>query len=413
MAVYPDINDTTDESVVHSYDKQLQYRSNHNDAWMGLEGVVPGGDMSKAPDAVMFRHDLKDMAVDTVSRMAMPLEGPVGMGDNQTRENTGTELAYLTLKGRANTYFKVLDQKDVKRTLSGYAKGLALLNAGSVALEEYMQRTRGSFGRQGFLDGCSLNLTSAAAGGPALTPSRPKNIWIHGATVQPTFSATPATYDASIRDSLLTVDISNGAKPIVDTFNRLNYQAFQRARIKAIGGEYGGNVVGFCHSGLATILRENQTAGSLNALRFSSFSAAIAAKAFSNDLGQLGRFLLNEDASAPIMVLTKSTGAIQFVYRGTGETDPREAFQNGPDTDYMVFHATIVAGNGCVNHTIINPLTYDDQKRDLNSWVQIGASAIEGWERSDWNEPVPGNRTANTVKNQGGILLLTYAYDLN
>ena len=218
---YQDIN----EDVVHAYNADLKQFADHATVFTALEGMVTPGHITQVPGAAIFKYQLKDMQVDVTTRMAMPLKLAASYGDNQVRETQGEESRYKVRRAFANSYFKVMDQKDNKRTFGGHAKGKALFDLASKLLKDHGAWTRDDFFHQAVLDGVSANLTSAASGGPALTPSVAKNIYIHGADnlahTLPAYSNNPTTHLATLMTALNTVTGDASAVPIVDLFSRL------------------------------------------------------------------------------------------------------------------------------------------------------------------------------------------------
>ena len=405
------------EAIVHTYNLELRRFADHGCVFTALEGMVTTGHITKCPDAAIFKHQLKDLQVDVTSRMAMPLKLSASYGDSATRETTGEETRFKTRRAFANSTWKVVDQKDIKRTFGGHAKGKAMFDLASVLLKDHLAYTVDDFYHQAPLDGCSINLTSSASSGPSLTQSVSKNIYVPGTTNPslrlPAYNYVTATHTTNLINSLINVDPALAA-PVVDMLTRLQNIAFQKWRLRAIGGIYSGTIVVLLHPDTATQLKLLQSAGSLKALQRTTFNESIAAKGWTVDLGMLGRLQLIEDPRCPLAVVDgiNSTPTFSHIYRGVGETDPRLSYYNdSSNTDRKVFHANIILGMGGIDHAEAIAPMYDDQIRDMNTLVQLGYSFIGGMKRGKWDEtPTSAQDSTTAVEDASGVM---YTYAIN
>lgn len=397
------------EALVHSYNLELQYYSNQGDPLMALEGTSTTGKNSPPPQEIMMRQNLGDMQADQTTRMLMPLRGAPYLGDGVRAEDTGEYMRIKTNKGWVNSYGKVVDEAQTTTTYQGHLLGKDIFNSASKLLQDYLKQLRGTFARQGMIQRYSENITTAAFKGPQLTPGWIKNWYICGVPAGvknvPEYDSNPATFEANIAAILAQVDQSSSSLPVAQDFNNLGFAAAQKFRINAIGGRYNGKMVIMTSERTSTYMQNLTNAAGVQALRKSTFNPPDAAKAWMLAIGDIGRFTMIDDPVAPILVMTKSNGALQVIYRGVGEDDPRALYMN--DDTYAVFDINIVCGRASVLHTVAQLPQYNDQIRDLNRLVQIGASAIEGWSINEFDEPVAGDQGDLTRVNQAGAVFIT------
>jgi len=392
------------------WDEELEKFVDHGDPLSGMAGMVSGN--MKAPEACVFKVKLQPKVGKYVLKLRMPLAGAGYVGGSSLTENTGERMRLKDMQTYIEQYGTVVNL-DTPDTVQGHLLGNDVdSSAAQDAMKDWGNHKVGKLKRQALLQMFDSNLVDGGMWGLAygLNP----NIYIDGlaTTDQPTYSATLATYTASLYAALNKVTYGAGGfndanNIIAASFNKLQtFTKFQR-RVIAAQGSYDGRIPLLVHPYAAQYLRDLANVNSLASLRRTTLSTDIARLAFDAgaDIGEQNNFSLMEDPRAPIVEMDTSAGTLTFVYRDVGETDQRASHVN--TATKRIFLVNIGLGKGALVHSQALAWKYADQLKDIGMLEQIRGGAIEGFHARKYDEPVTNDVTDATDVQQYSVVQLT------
>lgn len=398
-----------DALVFDSAQRELEVYKDHDEVYFPYIGNT--NNTSRPDPGIITQLTAGDRISGVVRTLVMPLSTPAKMGDNHKAEDFGESLVMKAFRSYYNSWDKVVNRNDPKVLRIGNLTGQSFFQIATTMLKNFTPIQQGDYVRHAAIESYSQNITTAADGGPNLTPRYNMN-WLiangSGAPIRVTYDSNAATFLANITNALLTASTTANDYMTVESVNYLSLVSNLYWKTKGLGNEYGQRKVMMVGPHSYRYMSSLSSAGSAAFLRRNTYSEKIANMAWQTDIGELpGEIVLIQDLRAPILVLDTEAQTFQIVYRGVHpEYDPRAAFVSGPTQ--KVFEINVVAGQSFITRTKVVDPQYRDQDRDFRRTPQLAVLASEGWNLTEFDTGLAADNTDTSRVNQGGGLFLTY-----